>query len=88
MAAIVWAMKQFRPFVLGRHFSIVTDHKPLKWVFNVKVPSSKLLRWRLKLEEYDFTIHYRSGRSISHAGFLSRIHKQTAQKMERSVKNS
>jgi hypothetical protein len=75
MAVVVWAVKQFWPYVLGRHFSIVTNHKPLKWVFNVKDPSSRLLRWRLKLEEYDFTIYYHSGKSISHADFLSRIHK-------------
>jgi hypothetical protein len=36
MAAIMWAVKMFRPYILGRHFKIVTDHKPLKWVFNVK----------------------------------------------------
>jgi hypothetical protein len=30
------------------------------------------------LEEYDFTIHYRSGKTISHADFLSRIHKADA----------
>jgi hypothetical protein len=39
IVAIVWAVKQLRPYVLGRHFSIVTDHKPLKWVFNIKDPS-------------------------------------------------
>jgi hypothetical protein len=82
MAAIMWAVKQFRPYVLGSHFKIVTDHKPLKWVFSVKDPSSRLLRWRLKLEEYDFTIHYRSGKTISHADFLSRIHKADASEGE------
>jgi hypothetical protein len=89
MAAIVWAVKQFRPYVLGRHFTIVTNHKPLKWVFSVKDPSSRLLRWRIKLEQYDFTIHYRSGKAISHADFLSRIHKadstEDGEKGEESV---
>jgi hypothetical protein len=75
MTAIVWVVKQFRPFVIGRHFSIVTDHKLLKWAFNVKDPSSRLLSRRLKLEDYDLTIHYRSGKSIFPADFLSRIHK-------------
>jgi hypothetical protein len=36
---------------------------------------SAFKRTILKLEEYDFTIHYRSGKTISHADFLSRIHK-------------
>jgi hypothetical protein len=36
MAAIMWGVKQFRLYVLGRHFKTVTDHKLLKWVFDVK----------------------------------------------------
>jgi len=50
LLAIVWGSKQFRQYQYGRKFTIVTDHKPLTWVFNVKDPSSRLLRWRLKLE--------------------------------------
>ena len=52
LLAIVWACKQYRPYLYGKKFTIVTDHKPLTWVFNVKDPSSRLLRWRLKLEEF------------------------------------
>jgi hypothetical protein len=36
MAAIMWAVRQFRPYVLGIHFKIVSDHKPLKWVFMLR----------------------------------------------------
>ena len=42
--AIVWSCKQYRPYLYGNKFTIVTDHKPLTLVFNVKAPSSRLLR--------------------------------------------
>jgi len=57
----------------GRKFTIVTDHKPLTWVFNVKDPSSRLLRWRLQLEEYDYDIVYKPGTRNTNADALSRI---------------
>jgi hypothetical protein len=63
-AAIVWAKKQFRQFVFGRHFKIVTDRKVLKWVSGVKVPNSSLLQWFRKTESQDFKIHYCSFRII------------------------
>jgi hypothetical protein len=59
--------------LFGRRFAIVTDHKPLTWVFNVKDPSSRLLRWRLKLEEYDYEIVYKPGVRNTNADALSRI---------------
>jgi len=57
----------------GKRFTIVTDHKPLTWVFSVKDPSSRLLRWRLKLEEYDYQIIYKPGVRNTNADALSRI---------------
>ena len=32
--AVVWAVKLFRPYLLGRHFFIITDHSALKSLFN------------------------------------------------------
>ena len=65
LLAIVWGCKQYRPYLYGRKFTIVTDHKPLTWVFDVKDPSSRLLRWRLKLEEYDYHVVYKPGETLT-----------------------
>jgi hypothetical protein len=73
LLAIVWGCKQFRQYLCGRKFTTVTYHKPLTWVFNVKDSSSRLLRWRLKLEEYDYDIVYKPGVRNTNADALSRI---------------
>ena len=35
--AIVWAMKQFRHYLLGRTFQLMTDHAPLQWLGEQKM---------------------------------------------------
>lgn len=73
LLAIVWATKYFRPYLFGRKFKVVTDHKPLQWVMNLKEPNSRLTRWRLKLSEYNFTTVYKQGKYNTNADALSRI---------------
>lgn len=73
LLAIVWSIKHFRPYLYGRKFKIYTDHRPLQWLFNAKDPSSRLVRWRLLLEDYDFEIIYKEGRLNNNADALSRI---------------
>jgi len=73
LLAIVWATKHFRQYLYGRKFKIVTDHKPLIWLMNVKDPNSRLMRWRLKLEEFDYETVYKSGKTNTNADALSRI---------------
>ncbi|KAL4122764.1 hypothetical protein QTP88_015039 [Uroleucon formosanum] len=73
LLSIVWAVKNFRLYLLGRQFKIYTDHRPLTWLFNVKDPGSRLLRWRLKLAEYQFEVIYKTGKSNTNADALSRI---------------
>lgn len=73
LLAIVWAVKHFRPYLYGRKFVLVCDHRPLTWVFSIKDPGSRLARWRLKLEEYDYEIKYKPGKINKNADALSRI---------------
>lgn len=61
LLSIVWSIKNFRPYLLGRKFQIFTDHRPLTWLFNVKYPGLRLMRWRLKLAEYKYEVNYKPG---------------------------
>lgn len=73
LLAIVFGTKYFRPYLFGRKFKIVTDHKPLNWIMSLKEPNSKLVRWRLKLEEFDYTIEHKAGKMNGNADALSRL---------------
>ena len=73
MAAIVWGIKHFRPYLYGRKFKVVSDHELLTWIMSVIGPGSRLLKWRIQLEEYDYDIVYKPGVKNSNADALSRI---------------
>ncbi|GFW62174.1 retrovirus-related Pol polyprotein from transposon 17.6 [Trichonephila clavipes] len=51
---------------------VFTDHKPLAGFLSNKNPSSKILRWKLALEEFNYDIHYIRGSLNSVADHLSR----------------
>ena len=72
LLAIVYCTKHFRPYLYGRKFILFTDHQPLIWLHNVKDPTSRLVRWRLKLAEYEYEIRYQPGKSNKLADALSR----------------
>ena len=74
LLAIVWATQRLGQYLLGRTFVIQTDHQPLKWLHDVKNPSSRLLRWRLRLEEFRYKlIEYIKGKENKVADCLSRL---------------
>lgn len=73
LLAVVFGTKYFRPYLYGQKFIIYTDHKPLQWIFSLKDPASRLVRWRLKLSEYDYEVRYKKGSENSVADALSRL---------------
>ena len=73
LLAKTWATKYYRPYLYGVKFLVQTDHRPLVWLSSLKEPNSKLQRWKIKLNEFDFDIEYLKGSENKVADFLSRI---------------
>lgn len=73
LIAIHFALKTFRHYLYGQKFTVLTDHKPLIYLFKLKNPSSKLMRIKMDLEEFDFTIQHIKGSENVVADALSRI---------------
>ena len=74
--AIIFGVKKYKQYLLGRQFEIKTDHKPLTHIFDESrvVPamaSRQIQRWALMLGAYDYCIRYKQGKSNANADALS-----------------
>lgn len=75
--AIIYGLDKFNEYLYGIKFTIVTDHKPLWYIFhpNKGIPqfsANRLRRWAVILSNYDYHIEYvKSDRNI--ADSLSRL---------------
>lgn len=70
--AIVWAVKQLKPYLYNRRFTVLSDHAPRVWLHKAKGTNSRLLRWSLALQEYDMDIVHIRGKENIVADALSR----------------
>lgn len=69
---LVWAVRYFRPYLLGHSCVVYTDHAACLSILNSARPSGKLARWALTIQEMDLTIKHKAGRENSNADALSR----------------
>ncbi len=58
---LVWAVKYFRPYILGHRTTVYTDHATCTSLLKTARPSGKLARWALAIQEMDLVIKHRSG---------------------------
>ncbi|GFY27799.1 transposon Tf2-6 polyprotein [Trichonephila clavipes] len=70
--AIINALKKFRVYLLGQHFKIVTDCSAFQKTMQKKDLITRIARWALQLEEFDYEIEHRVGSRMKHVDALSR----------------
>ena len=71
--AIKLAIQAFRVYLLGRKFTIQTDHRSLEWLHRLKENDARLTRWSLALQPYNFVVEHRAGAKNGNADALSRV---------------
>lgn len=67
LLAIVWAVKYFRPYLFGKKFKILTDHKPLMWLGSIMDPSSWLMTLRVKIGRIRLPNHVQGREAKPHS---------------------
>ena len=73
--AVTWACEKFTDYLLGHKFLIESDHKPLIPLLNTKQLDSlppRILRFRLRMARYDYTVEHVPGKNLYTADTLSR----------------
>ncbi|XP_048481299.1 uncharacterized protein LOC125489446 [Plutella xylostella] len=70
------AIKKFRKYLFGIKFKIVTDCKAFQMTLMKRdmSTSTRVARWIMLLQEYNFTVEHRKGSQMRHADALSRNH--------------
>ena len=69
--AVVEACKYFLPYLLGRSFTVVTDHRGLAFLAQNESSNGRLARGMDVLQQFTFTIVYRPGKSNQNVDAIS-----------------
>ena len=70
---MIFLVQKFRHYLLGYKFVFHVDHDALKCMINKLQLSGRIVRWVLLLQEFNFTIQVRLGKSHANADHLSRL---------------
>ena len=73
LLAVVYFVKYFKQYLLGRKFVIRTDHAALQWLKRTPDPVGQQARWLEQLAPFEFDIIHRPGNKHANADGLSRI---------------
>jgi hypothetical protein len=60
-----WACERFHVFLFGKTFVLLTDHKPLEFIFSAKSkPCARVERWVLRMQSYNYVVRHIPGAKL------------------------
>ena len=71
--AMIYSVGNFKHYILVHHVVFYVNHQALLYLVNRPVVSGRIANWMLLLQEYDFEVVYKPGRSHLMAEHLSII---------------
>ena len=74
LIGLVKAVRNWRPYLWGRAFTVRTDHSSLKFILDQRLSTIPQHAWVSKLFGYDLMVEYRPGKQNGAADALSRRH--------------
>lgn len=86
--AIMWTCTRLQQYLIGKRFTIFTDHKPLIAILKTKPINeltSRLQRFRMHMVNFDFDIEYVPGKEFFTADALSRAPQQKASTKDKDI---
>jgi hypothetical protein len=81
LLAVVYAIDQFRSYLVGAKVIVYTDHAALKYFLTKKDAKPRLIRWIPLLQEFVLEIKDKKGVENSVADHLSRMYFEKPQKL-------
>lgn len=79
--ALIFGVTKFRDYLLGREFTLVTDHQPLVGLLRPDrqtptMAAARIQRWALYLGGYKYKLQYVPGKQLLNSDALSRLPQQ------------
>jgi hypothetical protein len=71
LAAVVHALKQWRPYLLDNRCELYSDHQSLKYLFTQPDLNLRQTRWLELIKDYDLGLNYQPGKANVVADALS-----------------
>ena len=59
-------------YLHGNRFTVITDHHAIAWLMKISDQTSRLSRWSIYLQGYDFEIKHHEGSIHNYIDTLSR----------------